>query len=529
MNQDAQTGLPVGWVHTTIGDVTLPAVEQARPGGAEFLYVDISSIDNAAKRITAPKLLPSAEAPSRARQRLEPGDVLVSMTRPNLNAVAMLPSSMKGAIGSTGFHIIRTFGVESRWFHFFVQTAAFIDAMTGLVQGALYPAVRPKDIRNHAIPLAPLSEQRRIVAEIEKQFTRLEAAVAALKRVQANLKRYRASVLKAACDGRLVPTEAELTRAENRPYEPADQLLARILKERRANWEADQLAKMQAAGKPPKDDKWKAKYKEAAAPDTSTLPELPEGWVWTSLAAIGQLKGGLTKGQKRSPGEIVRQVPHLRVANVQRGRLELAEVKEIAATEQEVTELRLMSGDVLFNEGGDRDKVGRGWVWNDEIYECIHQNHVFRARFPLADVAPKFVSWYGNSVGQDYFVGEGKQTTNLASINLTKLSALPVPLPPTKEQQRIVAEVDRRLSVIDELEATVEADLKRADRLRQSILKRAFEGKLVPQDPSDEPASVLLERIRAEREASRTEKARGFGCRGGGRHTADAATGELFG
>ena len=107
-------------------------------------------------------------------------------------------------------------------------------------------------IVTYELLLAPRPEQDRIVAEIEKQFTRLDAATAALKRVQANLKRYRASVLKAACEGRLVPTEAKLARKEGRAYEPADKLLQRILRERRARWEADTLAKMQASGKPPK-------------------------------------------------------------------------------------------------------------------------------------------------------------------------------------------------------------------------------------------------------------------------------------
>ena len=123
---------------------------------------------------------------------------------------------------------------------------------------------------NRELPYShPSPEQRRIVAEIEKQFTRLDASVAALKRVQANLKRYRASVLKAACEGKLVPTEAELAQTEGRDYEPADQLLARILSERRARWESQ--------------EKRGRKYKEPAAPDTSNLPKLPEAWVWATV------------------------------------------------------------------------------------------------------------------------------------------------------------------------------------------------------------------------------------------------------
>jgi len=263
---------------------------------------------------------------------------------------------------------------------------------------------------------------------------------------------------------------------------------------------------MKAAGKPPKDDRWKSKYKEPVAPDTSTLPQLPEGWCWGTLDALASVVGGVTKGQKRRPTEQLRPVPYLRVANVQRGYLDLSVIKEIEATEDEIKELRLEAGDVLFNEGGDRDKLGRGWVWNCEISECIHQNHVFRARLYTQDLLPKFLSWYGNSAAQLFFLQEGKQTTNLASLNSTNLKKLPVPLPPVAEQRRIVAEIDLSLSVVDATVKTTDAAMTRVNRLRQAILKWAFEGKLVDQDPSDEPASVLLERIRAERIAATPPK-----------------------
>jgi type I restriction enzyme S subunit len=167
------------------------------------------------------------------------------------------------------------------------------------------------------------------------------------------------------------------------------------------------------------------------------------------------------------------------VANVQRGYLDLSEIKEIEAPENDIAELRLVLGDILFTEGGDRDKLGRGWIWQGQISECIHQNHIFRARPYLAEIESKFVSWWGNSFGQVHFLREGKQTTNLASINLSKLSQFPVPIPPAAERQRIVAEVERRLSVVDEIEAVANANLRRTTRLRQAVLQRAFEGSLV--------------------------------------------------
>jgi type I restriction enzyme S subunit len=326
-----------------------------------------------------------------------------------------------------------------------------------LSRATTVPSVRKSDIEQISIPVPPLDEQREIVAEIEKQFTRLEAGVAGLRRVQANLKRYRAAVLKAACEGKLVPTEAELARQESRIYETGAQLLERVLTERRQKWNG------------------RGKYKEPAKPDTTNLPPLPEGWSWARLDAIAALKGGITVDKNRK-SLTARCVPYLRVANVQRGYLDLMEIKEIKAPENDIAELRLLPGDILFTEGGDRDKLGRGWIWQGQISECIHQNHVFRARPYSAEVQAKFVSWWGNSFGQVHFLREGKQTTNLASINLSKLNQFPVPIPPAAEQQLIVAEVERSLSVLEGLEAVANANLQRATRLRQSILQRAFEG-----------------------------------------------------
>jgi len=164
----------------------------------------------------------------------------------------------------------------------------YLNAINAETSSITVKHLSSRTVEDIPLPLPPLKEQTRIVEEVDRQLTRLSTAVTAFKRIQANLKRYRASVLKAACEGRLVPTEAELARAEGRDYEPADRLIAGILKERRAKWEANQLTKMQAAGKPPKDNKWKVNYPEPVAPDTSTLPELPEGWVSATLEQLSE-------------------------------------------------------------------------------------------------------------------------------------------------------------------------------------------------------------------------------------------------
>jgi len=288
-------------------------------------------------------------------------------------------------------------------------------------------------------------------------------------------------------------------RGEGLQIETGAQLLERILIERRARWEAKQLAKFKEQGKTPPQD-WQKKYPEPVQPDTTHLPELPEGWVWASLDMLGEIVSGIAKGTKRANNVPVREVAYLRVANVQRGYLDLTEVKSIVATEREITELTLKNGDILFNEGGDRDKLGRGWIWHNEVVNCIHQNHVFRMRTHVEEMQPELISHHGNTFGKLWFQNAGKQTTNLASINLSMLRAFPVPVAPPAEQLEILEQIRFQLDRLTEQERTIELALKQTAAQRQNLLRAAFSGQLVPQDPNDEPASVLLDRIRAERD-----------------------------
>jgi type I restriction enzyme S subunit len=294
------------------------------------------------------------------------------------------------------------------------------------------------------IRLAPCFEQNRITARIEALFGRLADGIEALNRVETSVERYRASVLKAAVEGRLTAR----WRKENPPDETGGEFLRRLLAERRKCWEQEQLPKFADSGRRPPGN-WKSKYKEPIAPDTRALPELPEGWCWATVDQVGDVGSGITKGgRKRAVAR--RPVPYLRVANVQRGGLDLREIKTIPASENEVRRYSLRPGDVLFNEGGDRDKLGRGCVWRGEIQECLHQNHVFRVRPFLRDYSPDFLSHYGNSSGQEWFFRRATQSVNLASINQTVLRSLPVPVPPAGEQEQIVARVAHELATWSE-------------------------------------------------------------------------------
>lgn len=332
-----------------------------------------------------------------------------------------------------------------------------------------------------ALVLPPLPEQRRIVAEIEKQFTRLDAAESALRRVEANLKRYRASVLKAACEGKLVPTEAELAEAEGRDYEHAEQLLERILAERRALWESQ--------------EKRKGKYREPAAPDTSDLPELPKGWKWASLPQLGELNRGKSKHRPRNdPRLLGGPYPFVQTGDVKHSRGLIAQHSQ-TYSEFGLAQSRLWpAGTLCITIAANIAETGI------LAYPACFPDSVVGFVNNCDESLTKFTAFFFQNKREE--LEKFAPATAQKNINLRFLSELAIHLPPLAEQRRIVDEVERNLSIVQQSEAAVEASLKRSERLRQSILKRAFCGQLVPQDPDDEPASILLERIHAEREAA---------------------------
>ena len=336
-----------------------------------------------------------------------------------------------------------------------------------------------------------MAEQRRIVAEIEKQFTRLDAAVEALRTAQAKLKRYRASILNAAVTGRLVPTEAALARTEGRDYEPSDQLLQRILAERRVR-----------SGPQTR----RRKYQEPTAYRISELLELPDGWISTTVEQVSSLVqyGTSAKASSDATG-----VPVLRMGNIREGNLDTTDLKYLPAGDPEVKKTLLDHGDLLFNRTNSAELVGKSAVFKGELSPASFASYLIRVSFG-GGFSSEFGCLYINShLGRNYIARVRNQQVGQANVNGTKLAAMPIPLPPIAEQHRIVTEVERLLSVAQQAEAAVETNLKRAERLRQAILKRAFEGRLVPQDPDDEPAAVLLERIKTEKAATARAPRRG--------------------
>jgi type I restriction enzyme S subunit len=322
------------------------------------------------------------------------------------------------------------------------------------------------------------------VAKIEELFSDLDAGVATLTRAKANLKCYRASVLKAAVEGHLTAD----WRAEHPDVEPASALLARILTKRRQKWEAAQLAKFAATGKsPPKN--WKDKYPEPSPPDTTNLPELPDGWCWTSL---GQIKQFSMYGPRfSSDGYSDEGVLVLRTTDFSDdGRIDFETPPRLPLSEDEIRSYKLETGDLLITRTGS---LGTLAIFNGGP-TSIAAAFLIYYRMPTDPTTIRYLFNYLKSpAGQRELIGKGAGVGR-PNLNIPAIDSIPISFPPLAEQVQLNQELSQRFSQIDAAEAQIERGLLRASRLRQSILKQAFEGKLVPQDPADEPASVLLER-----------------------------------
>jgi type I restriction enzyme S subunit len=437
------------------------------------------------------KILGTAPASSvkSSAARFESGDVLYGRLRPYLNKVAR--PDFDGIASGEFIVFPDQEHLRSRFLQSRLNARDFVNFASHINAGDR-PRVDFDQIGEFEISLPPKNEQSRIVSKIEELFSDLDAGVAALERARANLKRYRAAVLKAAVEGRLTAA----WRKAHPAVEPASKLLERILTERHKKWEAAQLAKFAAQGKaPPKG--WKDKYSEPAKPDTTNLPKLPKGWCWATMEQVGEVQ----LGRQRSPKNVSKDYPtkYLRAANITEFGLDVSDVLEMEFKPNEKQNFLLRDGDLILSEAsGSPKQVGKPAIWKGELDACCFQNTVIRLR--PADVG---LSVYLLNVLRAFYIGGvfAKTATGVGINHLSayKFAKLPLPLAPLTEQTEVILQIEAVFSTIAHSELEVGRARERATRLRQSILKRAFEGKLVPQDPNDEPASVLLVRIRAAR------------------------------
>jgi len=385
------------------------------------------------------------------RSEVKPGDILVAKIG-SCGKTGIYPSSMPSAlIPANLLKMTVRSDVVRLYVYYFLNSPTFKDELDEIITATAQPAFNVSKFRKLPIPVAPLPEQHRIVAKIEEQFTRLDAGVAALKRAQANLKRYKASVLKAACEGKLVE--------QNPSDEPASELLKRILAER-------QTSKARGRG-------------DSRIAPTDDLPELPQGWCWATLESISAALGGYAFSSRDYTEDGFQIV---KIGNVKMGRLELdthpSYIDQVPAEIQE--KYLLKNNDIVITLTGTRRKRDYGFAAIVKSQKNLLLNQrVARLRFSSLLDADYFLIALQSEDFRNYFFKYETGNVGQGNVGMQAIMLGPVAVPPLAEQRRIVAEVERRLSVVQELEGTLAVNLARAERLRQSILKRAFEGKLV--------------------------------------------------
>jgi len=482
--------LPNGWTMCRLGDVMRLkdgyAFKSKDYSSDGIPLVRISDINNG--KVTLEKAEHIPENKANFAFVIQPGDLLIAMSGATTGKTGIYNGGQlclqNQRVGN--FKIISEDTVDKKYRNYYI--ASLRKEIEKAAYGGAQPNISAKGIEAFDFPLAPLNEQKYIVAKIEKQFSRLDEAVANLKRVKANLKRYKASVLKAAVEGKLT----EEWRKKHPNVEPADKLLQRILAERRKKWEEAELAKMKAKGKVPKDDKWKKKYKEPPQVDESLLPALPNGWAWSNLPQLGELNRGKSKHRPRNaPFLYGGPYPFIQTGDVRHATGIINQYSQ-TYSEEGLKQSRLWTKGTLCitiaANIADTALLGFDACFPDSIVGFIPENE---------NIDVRFIEYFVRTAKED--LERYAPATAQKNINLSILSDVAVPLPPEEEQHIIIDEIEKCLTIAEGIEFDVEQNMRRAERLRQSILKKAFSGKLVQPILGEEPVAVLLERIRRER------------------------------
>lgn len=418
----------------------------------------------------------------------------------------------KGAAGAVSFSAKPCWPIDTTYYvrdseHIDIRFSFYLLTSLRLNQfdrSTAIPGLNRDDAYDLVVNLPPLPEQRRIVAKIEELFSELDKGIESLKAARAKLNVYRQAVLKHAFEGKLTAQ----WREENKDkLETPEQLLARIKQEREARYE-QQLQEWKAAVK-----KWERGGKSGKRPARSRMPKpvsmmaeeeiahlesLPSGWLWLTAESVGIVQ----LGRQRSPKNRSKDYPtkYIRAANITEQGLDLDDVLDMDFLPHELSAYRLEKGDLVLSEAsGSAAQVGKPAIWDDQIPNCCFQNTVIRHQPYCRDYAVYLLWLYR------FFYVSGKFAQVAGGVGINHLSAfkfaqIALPLCSLAEQQEIVRLLEERFAAIEWQEREINSALNQAEMLRQSILKKAFTGQLVPQDPRDEPASVLLDRIKAERE-----------------------------
>lgn len=486
--------VPEGWVLTTLGEsfrwasggTPRKAVPEYYDGGIPWAV--IGDLNDGPVEATHSSISEQGLANSSAKW-VAPGAVLLAM----YGSIGKLGISATRLTTNQAIAYTQPDPVLSGYLFWYLRHIR--GDLSGRGKGGTQRNISQTVIKAVPFPLAPLAEQHRIVARIEALFSEFDDGVTALKRAEANLERYRASALKAAVEGRLT----EQWRSDNPPDETGGELLRRILGERRKRWEEEQLAAFAGKGrKPPRN--WKTRYKEPLAPDTNDLPLLPEGWCWATMDQVTSRTMNGFGRRSDTPGGEPRMV--LRLADVKNGRISYSNPRHLDCTPAQIAKYKVGAADVLIiRVNGSANLVGRLVSCEDTPQDVLFCDHFIRAKC----VDQKLGHWLRTYSDSEGFRSEITRTkvssAGQHTVNQGSILAIPVPIPPERERVEVRKVLEAGLGKTESAEKGTAKASRLITALRQSILKRAFEGRLVPQDPDDEPAAVLLHRIRAARKA----------------------------
>jgi type I restriction enzyme S subunit len=460
--------LPKGWVWTTLGEVRLEKSHSIAPNQAPSTTFELYSVPSFDTKY--PQIIQGKEIGSN-KQIVDKDTVLLCKINPRINRVWVVGNySPHPKIASTEWiPFAKVGGIEPKYVRYFMQNSEFRDFLSVNVSGVGGSLMRinPSKFAKYPFPLPPPPEQHRIIAKIEELFTKLDGAVETLKIVQLQLERYRQSVLKSAFNGILTAEWREDHKSE---LEPANALLEKIKRERKKN----------------------GNCKDFPPLDTTDLPDLPEGWAWTTIPSFADMKLGKMLDKEKNKGVLMQ---YLRNVNVRWDKFELFDLKEMRFEEGEIEKYKIKDGDVVVCEGGE---PGRAGVWSGGDMTIQFQKALHRLRVE-SGIVPKWLVYHIWNDANSNRLHPFLTGTTIKHLTGESLKRYPIVLASQAEQMQIVGQIEYLLSNVDQMQASIEKSLKQAERLRQSILKMAFEGRLVPQDPNDEPAHKLLDKIKAER------------------------------
>lgn len=501
--------LPLGWEWTTLSEIAELAgggtpsrkVPEYFEGNivwftpTEVPKDKITTVYDSKERITE-------EAVSNSSAKvLPPGTVLLT-SRASIGYVAIAGTELTTNQGFASF--VCENGIHNLYLAYWLWANA--EHFNHIATGTTFKEISKRKLRDVVIALAPTDEQIRIAQEIEAQLSGLDTWLEVMEKLRVELPRLRASILKAAVEGRLV--------AQNLDDEPAEVLLQRILDEHRRKWEEDYLANLEAKDKPaPKNDKWKEKYKEPLPPDYSDvvdIPQLPDGWIWASLDEVSANEdNSITDGPFGSKLKTSHYTDEgarvIRLQNIGDGDF-LDDDKVFVSLDHYRTLLKheVFPNDIIIAALGET--LPRACMIPGAVGPAIVKADCVKFKPHPHMVVSTYMNLVLNSETVKAIASNKIHGVGRPRLNQTEIKSLPVPIAPYSLQLLIVEVVEEKLSVIDRLLAIIEVNVRRAERMRQSILKKAFEGRLVEQYPDDEPASKLLERTKEERKRRAEEE-----------------------